>query len=267
MSDVQSQLCAENIILKPLGESDFTTRYRGSKKKLVNWIWNQIKDFEFETVLDAFGGTGSIAYKAKKEGKTVIYNDYLRYNYHIGHGLIENNSEILTEEDIDFIFCRQNFDYPTFIQDNFKETYYTNEENKWLDKVITNISKIENKYKKSLALYCLFQSCIIKRPYNLFHRKNLYVRTSDVKRSFGNKVTWDKSFEEHFRKFVKEINSCVFPLDGVDDVSNEYSPDFIIEFNIFRFPFILSDLDEINSCKISLPSYVRRLNTSKFPIL
>ena len=213
MSDVQSQLCTENIILKPLSESDFTTRYRGSKKKLVNWIWNQIKDFEFETVLDAFGGTGSIAYKAKKEGKTVIYNDYLKYNYYIGKGLIENNSEILTEEDIIFIFSRHDFDYPTFIQDNFKETYYTNEENKWLDQVVTNIFKMRNEYKKSLALYCLFQSCIIKRPYNLFHRKNLYVRTSDVKRSFGNKVTWDKSFEEHFRKFIKEINSCVFPTN------------------------------------------------------
>jgi adenine-specific DNA methylase len=36
------------------------------------------------------------------------------------------------------------------------------------------------------------------------------VRTSDVKRSFGNKATWDKPFEEHFYKFIKEINGAVF---------------------------------------------------------
>ncbi len=51
------------------------------------------------------------------------------------------------------------------------------------------------KIKKAMFLWALFQSCISKRPYNLFHRKNLYVRTADVKRNFGNKTTWDKPFE------------------------------------------------------------------------
>ena len=32
----------------------------------------------------------------------------------------------------------------------------------------------------------------------------------DVKRSFGNKKTWDTPFEVHFRKFVKEANDAVF---------------------------------------------------------
>ncbi|MBA5942815.1 MAG: hypothetical protein H0M93_05815 [Methanophagales archaeon] len=36
------------------------------------------------------------------------------------------------------------------------------------------------------------------------------MRTSDVKRSFGNKVTWDTPFEEHFLNFVNEVNGCVF---------------------------------------------------------
>jgi adenine-specific DNA methylase len=33
---------------------------------------------------------------------------------------------------------------------------------------------------------------------------------SDVKRSFGNKKTWDTPFEKHFLKFVKEANNAVF---------------------------------------------------------
>ena len=56
----------------------------------------------------------------------------------------------------------------------------------------------------------MFQACITKRPYNLFHRKNLYVRFQDVKRSFGNKKTWDTPFETHFRKFVGEVNRSAF---------------------------------------------------------
>lgn len=75
---------------------------------------------------------------------------------------------------------------------------------------ITNIRNIKNKYKQALAFYALFQSCIIKRPYNLFHRKNLYIRTAEVERSFGNKKTWDTSFEEHFIKFAHEANNAVF---------------------------------------------------------
>jgi adenine-specific DNA methylase len=36
------------------------------------------------------------------------------------------------------------------------------------------------------------------------------MRTANVKRGFGNKATWDTSFEEHFRRFVKEANAAVF---------------------------------------------------------
>ncbi|MDE6331949.1 MAG: hypothetical protein K2L80_05045, partial [Muribaculaceae bacterium] len=69
---------------------------------------------------------------------------------------------------------------------------------------------IRDEYKRALAWFALFQSCIIKRPYNLFHRKNLYVRLIDVERSFGNKKTWDTPFETHFKSFVHEANIAVF---------------------------------------------------------
>lgn len=188
-----------------------STRYRGSKQKIVNWIWEEIKDLEFDTLLDAMGGTGSVAYKAKKEGKIITYNDKLKYNYFTGLALIENDNVKLNESDINFILNKnENIDYPTFIQDTFNEVYFTDEENAWIDMVLTNINSLENQYKRAIAMHCLFQSCIIKRPFNLFHRKNLYIRFNEVKRSFGNKTTWDKPFEEHFMKFVKEMNQCIF---------------------------------------------------------
>ena len=56
----------------------------------------------------------------------------------------------------------------------------------------------------------LFQSCLSKRPYNLFHRANLYMRTADVKRSFGNKKTWETPFPVLMRRFVAEYNNAVF---------------------------------------------------------
>ena len=189
----------------------FSTRYRGSKQKIVDWIWEEIKTLNFTTFLDAMGGTGAVSYKAKKEGKKVTYNDSLKFNHIVGKGLIENNEIKLNNSDIDFILKKHDDkSYLSFVKDNFKDTYFTEEENSWIDMVITNINLLDDRYKRSLALYCLFQSCIIKRPYNLFHRKNLYMRFQDVKRSFGNKKTWDTPFETHFRKFVDEVNKCVF---------------------------------------------------------
>jgi len=188
-----------------------STRYQGSKLKIVDWIWENTKSLSFSSVLDAFGGTGCVAYKFKQEGKEVTYNDVLKFNYYIGLALIENEDVTLSQEDVSFLLSyHKRIKYPNFIQTTFKDIYFTDEENKWIDMVITNISLLDNIYKKALAYFALFQSCIIKRPFNLFHRKNLYLRLQDVERNFGNKTTWDTPFEVHFKKFVEEANSAVF---------------------------------------------------------
>ncbi|PKL45984.1 MAG: DNA methyltransferase [Planctomycetes bacterium HGW-Planctomycetes-1] len=188
-----------------------STRFQGSKLKIADWIWDAVRDFDFETILDAFGGTGSVGYMLKQKNKQVTYNDILKFNWYIGTALIENNDVKLSESDIVFLL-QQHSDvkYPTFVNDTFKDIYFTDEENQWIDRIATNISLLKDFYKSSLAYFALFQACIIKRPYNLFHRKNLYIRLSDVERNFGNKTTWDKPFEEHFRQFVTEGNQAVF---------------------------------------------------------
>ena len=188
-----------------------TTRYQGSKAKLINWIWDHLKSHEFVTCLDAFGGTGVVSHRLKKEGKAITYNDILTFNSTIATGLIENNRHkisalelnLLTEKDSSRI-------YPTFIADTFKDIYFTQEENELLDIVAMNIKSIKNKYVRSLAYFCIYQACIVKRPYNLFHRKNLYVRLAEVERSFGNKTSWDKSFKSWINSIAKEANNAVF---------------------------------------------------------
>lgn len=188
-----------------------STRYQGSKLKIVDWIYKNIKDLPFHTALDAFGGTGCVAYMLKRNGKQVTYNDILKFNWFIGLSLIENDSVTLTADDIEFLLIEHSeIKYPNFVNETFKDIYFTDEENKWIDIVITNIAQLDDLFKRAIAYFALFQSCIIKRPFNLFHRKNLYLRFSDVKRNFGNKTTWDRSFETHFRKFIAEANQAVF---------------------------------------------------------
>lgn len=220
-----------------------STRYQGSKNKIADWIVDSTKNMSFTTVLDAFGGTGSIGYAFKKNGKQIFYNDYLKFNYIIGLALIENNFVTLDDNDINFILNKHSsISYPSLIQDNFQDIYFTDEENKWLDQTIANIKLLKNKYKKAIALFALFQSCIIKRPYNLFHRKNLYVRTVELNRSFGNKTSWDCPFEKHFLKFVSEANNAIF---------NNNKENVAFNNDIFEWDYSKPDLVYIDTPYIS----------------
>ena len=213
-----------------------STRYQGSKAKLAQWIWEQIAALDFTTCLDAFGGTGAVAFRLKRAGKVVTYNDLLRFNYFIGLAFIENSRVHLAPSDTDWLLQRHTeFTYPSLVQDNFPDIYFTDEENLWVDQTITNIRQLDDPYKFALAFFALCQACIIKRPYNLFHRKNLYIRFAEVDRSFGNKTTWDRPFCEWFRVFVDEANRAVFDnrqqnralnMDAVD-VPGEYDSVYI----------------------------------------
>jgi adenine-specific DNA methylase len=213
IEELQLTMLDDKCLYKQIGKFP-STRYQGSKLKIINWIADNIKDLNFESAMDVFGGSGSVAYMFKAYGKKVIYNDILKFNSIIGKALIENNDTILNEHEIDdLLTVHQNYNYKTIIQDNFKDIFYLEEENRWLDIVVTNIRNMSNSKKQAIAWFALFQSCIIKRPYNLFHRANLYMRTNDTKRSFGNKTTWDTPFETHFRNFVKEANESIFDND------------------------------------------------------
>jgi adenine-specific DNA-methyltransferase len=210
-----------------------STRYQGSKSRLADWVWEQIAHLDFHTCLDAFGGTGAVAYRLKQEGKALTYNDILRFNTIIGKALIENNKTHLSHEDVKWILkAHPDINYPDFVQKTFQDIYFTDEENAWIDRVITNIHHLSDPYKFALAFFALCQSCIVKRPYNLFHRKNLYIRFAEVERSFGNKASWDKPFEEWFRSFAEEANNAVFDNQQVNTALNGDALDVPGEYDL-----------------------------------
>jgi len=82
-----------------------STRYQGSKRSLVEWIWEHLSPLEFNSVLDVFGGTGVVSHMLKNAGKQVTYNDFLAFNYNIVLALIENHQEILSNDEIEQLLC------------------------------------------------------------------------------------------------------------------------------------------------------------------
>jgi len=48
------------------------TRYQGSKYKLQDWIKHHLESLDFDTALDAFSGTSSVAYIIKEMNTTKV---------------------------------------------------------------------------------------------------------------------------------------------------------------------------------------------------
>ena len=161
------------------------------------------------------------SYYAKLQNKSVHYNDVLRFNSIIAKAIIDNSENLLTEKDVvNLTLPSINKKYKSIIADNFSGVYYTDLENNQIDVIVQNIHQINNESEKASAYYLLFQSCLIKRPYNLFHRNNLSMRTNYSGGKFGNKITWERSFEELFQRFNSELNKFCFRSNQEITISN-----------------------------------------------
>jgi len=188
---------------RPANWSHFpTTRYYGSKRRLLPWIYDISSKISFNSVFDRFGGTGSVSLLFQNMGKKVTYHDALASNSISAHALLLANS--INKNDVSLFF---NAIQPKdgFISQTFNDIYYSNEENQWLDGAVQQIHLLDDGDFKNYSWYCLFQACLKKRPFNMFHRANYYLRTANVERKFGNLTTWNKSFLEHIDVANKEI--------------------------------------------------------------
>lgn len=186
------------------------TRYQGSKRKLAGAILRALDHLSFDTVLDAFGGTAAMSHAFKSAGKAVTYNDILAFNLQIGLALIENDCVQLDESIAAAIGTRRSDQrYGDFIANTFSGIYFTDDENEWLDTAVANIRAIEPLHARAVAWFALFQAALAKRPYNLFHRRNLYMRQAVVPRGFGNKTTWERPFGELFRRAAREAGQAL----------------------------------------------------------
>jgi len=212
-----------------------TTRYQGSKRKLLPWLYSNIKKLKFNSVIDIFGGTASVSILFKKMGKITTFNDYLKFNYYAGKALIENRGITLDDADINFLLKRHDtIIYNSYVQNTFSGIYYTDEENAWIDVFLCNWRNLDNiyspkvaLYKKAIAFTAFSQSALRKRPFNLFHRANLYMRLNEVQRTFGNKTSWEGTFDTYFKYFIKEINASIFDNKKNNKALNMRASDLI----------------------------------------
>jgi adenine-specific DNA-methyltransferase len=180
-----------------------TTRFYGSKRRLLDWLLKILWPLEFKTVLDPFGGTASVSLLFRMMGKDVSFHDGLHCNA-ISARVVLNESSTVTfnlEQHLREI-------RPTsgFITKTFGGKYFPDHENRWLDGAAAHISGLPRGPHRDTLLHCLFQACLRKRPFNAFHRANLAIRLNPTaNRSFGNATTWQTSFSDHMRYACGEL--------------------------------------------------------------
>jgi adenine-specific DNA-methyltransferase len=182
------------------------TRYYGSKKRILPWIYQEIKDYEFVTVLDAFGGTASVSLMFQAMQKKVRFNDALLSNNINAKVILNGNFSANIQNDVNLFFQSITPNYSGIISRNYRGVFYTDEENAWLDGALEKIHQISYAPKKHLYLYLIMQAALMKRPFNLFHRANLHLRTAkNIQRQFGNLSTWNRTFPDTIKKLVEDL--------------------------------------------------------------
>lgn len=194
------------------------TRYMGSKNKIILDIWEQLSKLEFESAIDGFAGSNVVGYFLKSKGKRVITNDFMTFSCINSKAIIENSTEKLNNEDIKLLLKRNTNN--GFIQNTFRDIFYSDVENEFLDRVRQNITEFDNQYKSALALSALVRACVKKRSRGIF--------TFVGERYDDGRVDMKKSIEEHFMESIEIFNKAVFYNGHSNESYNIRSEQFSI---------------------------------------
>lgn len=129
-----------------------SVQFLGNKERLLDWIFSYApKSTPYKPIsfLDAFSGSGIVAFEAKRRGFRVTANDLLQCCWHIARGLVENSSETLSREEVEYLFS-PNPNSGNLMQRLFTGNFFQPEQALVLDTFRANIEQL-SETKRSLA--------------------------------------------------------------------------------------------------------------------
>jgi len=178
-------------------------RYMGSKKKLLPWIHQVLETLDFDSALDAFSGTACVSYLLKSTGHRVVSSDFLNFTSLIARATIENNHTHVDGPTLKKLLASRSSS-KKFIQNTFDGVFYTPDDLRFLDRISSNIQRIDNKHQKAVAYAALFRSCLKRQP------RGVFTLSGDLSRYDDGRRDLRLSLEEHFLEQVEVYNHAVF---------------------------------------------------------
>lgn len=184
-------------------------QYLGAKYIHRAWIAQFVPN-NTQTVLDAFGGSQSIAYMMKQMGKTTLTNDFLNFNNQIGRALIENSCITLTKDDITTLFAK-NTDPKEFnlMESLFSDLFFTHEEAAFIDSFRSNVHRLDHPYKQSLALTVMCRSMSKKVTMGHFAHTRALSYAANPTRIKRNR-SLIRPLKDLFLELIPKYNAAIF---------------------------------------------------------
>lgn len=178
-------------------------RYMGSKHRLLPWIHSVLAGLRFETALDAFSGSGCVAYLLKRMGKQVTANDFLEFPRVIAKATIENNRELLSQAEVARLLAA-NRRRGRFVEQTFGGVFYDRPSLRFLDNLWANLELVDSEAKRNLALAAAFRACVKKQPRGVFTVSGDPLRYDDGRRDLH------AGLADLFVESVEAYNAVVF---------------------------------------------------------
>ncbi len=178
-------------------------RFMGSKYRLLPWLHEILHQVEFDTALDAFSGSGCVAYLFKSMGKEVTTNDFLNFASVLQTALVENSGELLRPEDVERLLTEP-ARYERFIEETFAGIFFTPDDLRFLDQIWANLRRSRNRFRKAIALSALIRSCVKRQP------RGVFTVAGDPERYKDGRRDLRLSLREHFVEQVEVFNRSVF---------------------------------------------------------
>jgi adenine-specific DNA-methyltransferase len=178
-------------------------RFMGSKHRLLPWLHEILSQVQFDTALDAFSGSGCVAYLFKSMGKEVTTNDFFNFTSILAKALVENPSTVLRSQDVDRLLSEP-LEHDRFIEETFRGIFFTAEDLRFLDAIWARLRRLRNPYKKALALSVLIRSCLKRQP------RGVFTVAGDPEHYKDGRRDLLLSLQEHFLEQVDIFNQSVF---------------------------------------------------------
>jgi len=186
-----------------------STRYMGSKQKLLPYILGIVEQFNVPTLVDLFSGSGIVSYLFKTLGKEVITNDYMNMSHTFTKAMVENNHVTLSDAKARSLLIQKS-EINNFVQLKFKDLYFSDDENLLIDIIRSNIHKLDNEYEQAIARSALIRACMKKRPRGIF--------TYTGHRYDDGRKDLVLTLEEQFLNAIEVINKSIFD-NGQSNIS------------------------------------------------
>ena len=199
-------------------------QYIGNKQSLVNNIYEIMlkNNVQGHTIVDVFAGTQSVGIFFKKQGFSVVSNDWQKYSYVLGKAYIENNKILKFEKICNYLNIESSYvsilnyldsiePIEGFIYENFCPTGSLNKE-------YQRMYFLDENGKKFDAIRQRIEDWKIQ---NLINDNEYYVLLASLVEAM-DKVSNTTSVYGAFLKTFKDASAKIFTLKPLDLIeSNE----------------------------------------------